>query len=563
MSSWQQEMVEALSAAKPAERRAVLDRFARRTGYSRQHLYRLAKRHGFSSGRKKRSDRGKLRCELTEDQVDFVAALIHSTSREVKGPIMPVETALEIAADNGIIEPGQVSVGRMQQILRERQVSRKALKNAEPCVPLRSLHPNHCHVFDVSVCIQYYLKGSGMKIMDERNFYKNKPHNFAKVKTRLLRYVIADHFSGAFYFRYFNTSGETRENLYEFLVEAWKKKDDPKYPFRGVPDTMMMDAGSANISGIMLGFLERLGVDVPKGDPHNPQRQGAVEVLHNVIESHFESGLRLQPAHSLDELNAWAYDFCVGFNARKKHSRHGMTRSQCWLMIRPEQLRELPEEDLLRELYVEPEATRVVSKAYTISFRGEEYRLKHIGGIHPNAIVRVRLKPFDWPEIDVVFGDATYTVGPIEKLPAELGGFRADAAVIGQEYKAQPETLTQKAKKRFENMAYGEEKKKDAVPFEGLKVFGHQAEKVRHTFIERRGTPIELDRSIAAREISFAEFLRRLVREAGPISRELNQALRTRYGSSIEISEVEEVIRQIQEGRWSGSADGGRQAEAL
>jgi len=559
--TWQEEMVERLKNCRASERRHVLEEYRKMTGKSIQQLYRIASKHGFTSGRKKRADTGTLRSGLTEGQIEFIASLVYTTRREVKGPIMPVEVALEIAEDNGIIQPGQISVGRLQQILRQWQMSKRHLKTPEPSVAMRSLHPNHVHVVDVSVCIQYYLKGKkGLRIMDERDFYKNKPQNFAKVKTRLLRYVLVDHFSGAFFFRYFDTTGETMNNLYEFLIEAWRHKGDERYPFRGVPFQLLMDCGAANISKPILNFLNALQVEVPKGMPYNARRQGSAEVTHNLIEIHFESRLRLQPMATLDELNQSAYDFCVKHNAMKIHTRHKMSRTQCWLLIKPEQLRELPPVDVLRQIFSSPEEARRVSKQYTISFGGKEYNLKHIEGIHPDAIVRVRLKPYVWPVIDVVFNDTTYEVKPIEKLPAELGGFRADAAVIGQEYKAQPETLTQKAIKKFENLAYGEDKGKDAVPFEGLRVFGHLAEKVSHAFIERRGMLIEVDRSVAEREISFTEFLKRLIQQVGPISKELNQTLRARYGSSIPLKEAEEVIRQIQEGRLSGCDDKRTQA---
>jgi len=557
MSDWVGSFISELHTAN-GNHREVFAKYNRLMKISKAQLYRIANKHGWTSGRKKRVDKGK--CRLTDGQIEYIASLVHVTAREIKGPIMPVERAIEIAEDNGIIDRGQISVGRMQQILREKQINAKALKDVEPYIPMRSLHPNHCHVFDVSVCIQYYLKGGKMGIMDERKFYRNKVDNYAKIKRRLMRYVITDHFSGSFYFRYFYAPGESEENLLRFFIEAWKNKENEKYPFHGVPFQIMMDSGAANTAGAVKSLLKELEVDVLEGLPHNPRRQGSAESAHNIIERHFESGLRIQPAVSEEELNQWAFDWAVSFNARKRHTRHGMTRSQCWLLIRPEQLRLLPAEEKCVELMKRPAFTRRVNPDYTIHYKNDKYIVKHIDGIRPNMIVPVRIRAFS-DALYVSFNDTTYEVQPIEKLPAELGGFRADAAVIGQEYKAQPETLTQKAKKRFENMAYGEEKKKDAVPFEGLKVFGHQAEKVRHTFIERRGTPIELDRSIAAREISFAEFLRRLVREAGPISRELNQVLRTRYGSSIEISEAEEVIRKIQEGRWPGGESG--QAQAL
>jgi hypothetical protein len=545
---WQEELAAELKGANAASRKQIINSYSLQTGRSTQHLYRVAKEHGFDSGRGKRSDHGVLKSGFTDGQIDFIAALMYETGRENKGPIMPVERAIQIAEDNGYIEPGQATPGTVNRILRERQMSKKNMSTATPHTPMRSLHPNHTHAVDVSVCIQYYLKNGKLGIMDERDFYKNKPENFAKIKTKMLRYVIVDHFSGAYFFRYFGTSGESAENLWTFLKEAWTMKDNDKLPFRGVPFHLLMDTGAANKSKAIVNFLERLDVNIPKGLPYNPRRQGAVEVAHDIIEEWFESGLRLQPAASIEDVNAWALDMMIWHQANKTHTRHGMTRTACWLLIKPEQLRELPPEDILQDIYARPEEERVVQN-YTISFRAKEYGLKHIAGLFNGAKVNVILRPYKWPVVDVSYQDKLYEVEPIEMLPGIQGGFQANAAIIGETYRANPQTETQRAAKRFDNMAYGEEKKKDAVPFAGLQVFGHHADKVDVAFIGKKGTPIEIERNIQ-KEIPFGQFLKRLNDAIGVIPKELNQELKARYGATIEISEAEEVIRNIQDGAW-------------
>lgn len=555
---WQVELAEKLKGSGRRERRAILDAYAQTTGYSRPQLYRIARKHGFDTGRRRR-DKGVLKSGLTDGQIEFLAALLHVTGRENKGPIMPTEMALQIAVDNGIIDQGQVSVSTVNRILRERQISKRHQTAPEPHTTMRSLHPNHTHVVDVSVCIQYYLKNGRLGFMDERDFYKNKPQNFAKVKTRLLRYVLVDHFSSAFYFKYYDTTGETQNNLYDFLKESWAPKENPKLPFRGVPLNLLMDRGSANISKSIVSMLERLDVNIPEGRPYNPRRQGAVETTHEIIEGWFEAGLRIQPATTVEELNAWAVDFAAWYNATKRHSRHGMPRSACWMQITTDQLRDLPPDDILQDLYANPEEERTVDGTYCISYRGNTYHLKHVDGLFRGAKVRAVLKPYRWPSIDVRFRDTVYEVNPIDVLPADLGGFRRNAAVIGESYRSQPETEAQKAKKRFENIAYGEKRRKDSVPFEGLRVFGHHADKVDGiAFMEKRGTPIEVDRAITERSISMVEFLKRLRGEIGRVSPELNRSLREKYGDSIDVTEADAVLRSL-----SGGNDSGRRAEAL
>lgn len=547
---WQEELVEGLKGAQPRERRDILKRYSVLTGFSHQHLYRIAKEHGFDTGRS-RADKGVLKSALTDEQIGFLAALMRVTGRETKGPIMPVERALQIAVDNGIIEEGQAAPGTINRILRERRISKMHMKAPAPHTEMRSLHPNHVHAYDVSVCIQYYLKNGRLGVIDERDFYKNKPENFEKIKTRLLRYLVVDHFSGAFHLKYYDTTGETRDNFYDFLMEAWAEKSDEKLPFHGVPFLLLMDNGAANKARATVAMLERLGVEVPKGRPYNPRKQGAVETIHSVIEEWFESGLRLQPAYTVEQLNAWAVDFMAWFQATQKHTRHKQPRFQRWMQIRPDtELRLLPADDLMQDLFANPEEECLVNGDYSIRFRGNRYYVKHVEGVVIRGKILALLTPLKWPRIDVSLNGRVYEANPIEQLPAHLGGFSADAAIIGREYKSQPETITQQAMKRMDNMAYGEERKKGAIPFEGLQVFGHHADKVEGlSYMPKTGTPIEVDRKVADKSISMTEFFKKLQREIGTISQELNRELRARHGESIDVKEAEEVINSLIDGK--------------
>ena len=493
---WQVDLVNELNCNEDTAK--VIDLYCQQTGLASVTLYRIAKKFGWKSGNKPRKDKGKAKSQITEQQVSYVAGLLETTRRENKGPIMPVETALEIAQDNGIIEPGQVSVSTMQRLLREHGMSKDQLNTADPYTEMRSLHPNYCHLVDVSVCIQYYLKNGKMGIIDERDYYKNKLDKVAKIKQKLLRYVLTDHFSGFFPFRYYSANGESRENLWDFLKWCWRGQSDPRFSFRGVPFFMLMDAGSAQMSHAMQNFFDGLRIERPKGKPYNPRRQGSVETVHNIIETRFETRLRICPANTVEELNAWALDFAIHHHATKTHRRHGMTRLASWLQITPEQLRELPDDDVLHLIYVEPEAECPV-RGWRMTYRGCDYNLKCVEGLPAKCKVKVRLNPYRWKidqSITVIWNDSAYEIPAIPKLAPELGGFSETAAVIGQEYRALPQTATQTAKKTITEMAYGsQEPKKGAVPFEGTVVFGHQADKLGNlSVIPKRGTAIEISR---------------------------------------------------------------------
>jgi len=554
---WQQEMAEALAEAKASRKRGavgqVIEGYRKMTGKSSQSLWRIARQHGYSPKRKKRSDAGE--CSLSEGQILWIASQIKCTAREVKGPITPVEKALMDAEDNGIVDKGTISPARLATILRERGLSAGDLKRPTPHSHMRSLYPNHVHEVDMSVCIQFYLRGK-LHIMDERDFYKNKYANFTKVKRKLIRYVATDHYSGAIWFQYFYSGGERAEDLFEFLVSLWQPKHD-KLPFRGVPEILLCDPGSAAAAKSMRGFIDAMGITIPKGLPHTPRRQGQVECAHNIVERWFESGLRMNPAMSIAELNENALDFCIWYNATKIHSRHRMTRTHCWLTITETQLRECPDTDLLREIFAQPRESRKVRNDYSISFKGETYDLRHIPELLPGrSHVDVSIRPFTSPEILVRFKDGEHLVRPVGTAN---GGFRADAAIIGEEFKAVPESATQRQGKLLDRIAYGDQnpKAKHAVPHSGIVVMGNKAEKVSGEFMPRKGTAHAVSarkEDFEGREISVLEALKRIRPLVGQISAEDNRAFRNRYGTSIPVAEVDRLTRDIRNGRTLAEA---------
>ena len=552
---WKYEMVEALKTAAPRDRWMIMRPISETTGYSIPYLYEIAKKHGFESGRKTRTDSGT--CMLNDAQIEFVAGLMRESARENKGVIMPVDTALEIAIDNGKIAPGAVSVGRMQQILAERQLNKIALDAPTPHTDMRSKHPNHVHQIDASVCIQYYLKNGKTMLIDERDYNPKKMQNMAKIKTRITRYLLTDHFSGLFYVKYYLAAGESQKLLYDFLISAWSHKQDDRYPFRGVPFYILWDAASAARAKAMKHLIEGLKITTPEGMPHNPRRQGSVECTQNIVERRFESKLRFEPAFEVEQLNAWALDWQIYHNAAENHSRHGMTRAACWMLITQAQLRELPERDVLQALFsfTAEENMRLVGGNYQISFSiraGEvkKYWLKHIPGLLPTrSKVMVRINPYLWPTVNVIYNEVSYEVEPVEMLPAVLGAFRADAPVIGEEYAAQPETLTQQAGKRIENYAYGENaegmaQRAERIPYAGITVMGNQAEKLGTlVHMPKRGSAIEIDRDVTARQIQFVDLLKMLERAGMELTPKINQELKAKHGETIDVKEAELVVK--------------------
>lgn len=537
--SWEQELADELQNARNGEKEKIILRHQEVTGMSARQLYRVAQQHGYSSGRQKRKDNGKH--VVTDAQLDYVSALMAVSARKNKGVIASVETALEAAVDNGIIAAGTITPKRLSELLTRYKKSKKYLDAPTPHISMRSEHPNHVHLVDVSVCIQWFLDKGGMGERDESGLYKNKIENFKKIKQQLLRYVLVDHCTGVTYLRYYYGSGETAEFLFDFLQHAWAYKND-KLPFRGVPFALMMDAGSANISKPMTALLERLGVHNLRGVVKNPRRQGGVERQHRTMEEQFEWKLRISPAKNLEQLNEWAEDFATFFNAKRLHSRHKMTRTEAWMKITSEQLRELPATDILQSLFAKPEESRSVSGSLTINFKGETYSVSHIPGIIPREKVMVIVRPYDFPAVAIRYNDIEYLSQPLKK---DGYGFVETAATIGKEFKSHKETPVQEHKKVIDELAHAG----GGAPFAGTKVFGHQADKVRETYIRRQGTAIQINpEDVLEKHVPMLEALRRIRNEVGALTVEQNKAIRESYGESISIEDLNELIRRLEGG---------------
>lgn len=68
---------------------------------------------------------------------------------------------------------------------------------------------------------------------------------------------------------------EAAANMRGFLPYAWGRKRDPLYGFHGLPDLLVWDCGSANVSKPVTNALKALRVETRPRMPGNPPRQGA------------------------------------------------------------------------------------------------------------------------------------------------------------------------------------------------------------------------------------------------------------------------------------------------
>lgn len=495
-----------LDEAGHGARAGLVDEVAGLLCCSRQTVYRKLKDCvGWTSGRKRRSDRGQL--AIPEDVAVKAAHLIHKATRANGKRTMRITTARDILEESGAggvnLETGEVtmpkSASTLSRAMRAYGCHPDMLKTGKPHTHLRSLHPNWCWQVDPSMCVLFYLPKGKVKIMDGKQYYKNKPEYAQKAaQERVWRYVITDHYSGTIYVRYVQAPGESAQGLVDVFLDAIQPRG-PHDPMHGVPNFLYMDKGSANTAHLFTNLLERLYIKWDAHEAGNPRSKGQVECGNNIVETQFESRLAFMQINSVEELQAAADKWRQYYNAHAIHGRTGKSRNDVWMSISEDQLRLAPPLELCRELVTtRPKEARVradLSISHAIKgFGRNDYDLRYVGGILPQMKVGVVVNPYRAPAVDVTVTDARTgdeTVWTIEPVKKDEAGFWETGAVIGQEYKALPETRAEKVLKQIDEVA-GPDTRRAQAP-EGVDVMSDI--KPAPEYLPRRGRDLGLDAS--------------------------------------------------------------------
>jgi transposase InsO family protein len=489
-----------LNETPHGQRSELVDEARRTLCCSRQQVYRRLKEIGWSSGRKRRANAGRL---MTSEELAVKAAHMHHVATRAHGKrTLPISEIREILAENGegCVNPdtGEVTMPSACTLSRAMRAygCHPNMLLTKPHGHMKSLHPNWCWQVDPSLCVLFYLPKGGMQCMEAKKFYKNKLQNIVKVENeRVWRYVITDHYSGTIYVRYVQAAGESAQGLVDVFLDAISERG-PHDPMHGVPRMLYMDKGSANTAHLFINLLERLGVAWDTHAAGNPRAKGSVEQANNLVETHFEGRLRFRRVGSLAELQELADKWRRHFNARVPHTRTGKPRNDVWMTITEDQLIKAPPLALCRELVTtRPKDTKVQDDfSITHAIKGygrNDYDLRWVNGILPGMRVQVVVNPYRVPAVDVIVHepltgeDTVWTVEPVAKDEA---GFRQDAAVIGREHKALPETKAERMRKRIE--AAGPDPKAPRAP-ERVDVMADV--KPAPEYLPRRGRDLTLD----------------------------------------------------------------------
>ena len=534
--------------------------------------YRYLERYAaWASGKKPRRDKGET-C-VPESLCRKIAELMLFPRANGK-QIMTLKLAVTIAKSSGegIADPetGEItmpSVETISRAMRQYGCHPEQLRKGKPTGRVRSLHPNHTWLLDASVCILYRIRGTKRVVfLDERSYNAKKPKNLAEIgNRRIVRYVVVDHTSNAFYVRYEQAAGETAEGVLRTLIEfiADRGHHDPAH---GLPSILYTDPGPANTASLITNFCEQLDIRLIHHAPGAANATGAVEVHQDIIEKQFESRLRFidvpDVAYLQSEADRWRRHFC----ARAEHSRLKTTRNNAWLTIREEQLRTVPR-DVLEAIAQWKTERRNVGTDFVISVNTHtshgvrSYDLRELAyhGLSARESVRVLLNPFKAPEIVAVMDMPDGTEKRFNIAPMETDQYNQDlsAPVFGECYRAMPKTHSEKVLEEIKKQAYGVDSAEEA---ERLHNAGKRPSSVTNImadvkeaplYLGRTGQPVKLAAPTAEpMPMSRVAFAVMMKREHPDVWNDANAAacmewLSTRYPDSVPGKEIENVVARM------------------
>jgi hypothetical protein len=560
--------------------------FMQRYGWTdHNRVYRHLGAIGWKSGKARRKDAGT--SSVSQEVIEALGAATRLGLRENGKQTMEVPNAVSIfAGANGYDIP--VGPARLRTLLRQHHLSTAAARAAHSTVAMRSLHPNHVHQVDPSLCLLYYGPDGRQHVLRDSEIYKNKSEWAERVgNLKCWRYVLYDHRSAVVIVRYYQAKGENQANLYDFLLYCWRKTGGRV--FHGVGWMLVWDKGSANIAAAIRNALDALAVEHWTHAKGHSWAKGGVENANNLVEKGFESRLKYEPVRSIEQLNRAAEAWYNAWNANliprldSRIRRPGIdpiARYDLWMRdIRREHLRLLPDDETCRLLLtVEPESRKVRSTGagglsiqyrHPILKRTGFYDLARVPGVVRDMTVQV--SPLFYADPGAVLvtvadyrGDETHHV--LAPVAFDEAGQRADAPVWGERFRSNPETAAEQAAKAADAVAYPgldqeaieKAKARNAVPFEGkIDAHSHLAEVYLPTYLDRPGTELEVANPVRvqARMLNATDLCAELIRRLGPAwVPDMGAAIFGAYPEGAPETDIPALAAWLRSGEWDASA---------
>ena len=242
-----------------------------------------------------------------------------------------------------------------------------------------------------------------------------------------------------------------------------------------------------------------------------------------------------------------------------------MTRYQAWNKIHSKDLVLPPSREICQELMITALSERLVTDKLEISFENRRYDVSDVPVAKVGEKVTVGKNPYRPECVQVQCFNQSFDENGKEVLkpywvvlePIEVNeyGFRVDAAMIGEEYKAQRKTAFETNKEQAEQLAYNVTneddlkcaKKANAPLFNGeINPYKHIEETDLNWFIPKKGQEHELTtnaRRVELQPMSVVGFAKRGKAQWGDLwTADCYQWVNGRYPQGVPSEEAERLL---------------------
>jgi len=351
-----------LFPARSADRKLVIQDFAKLYGVSAKSVYRALKKFKKEKALK-RSDAGIPRRYNREELKNYcqIIAALKLKSMNKKGHHLSTSEAIRLleygVESNGILvkaPKGLLKKSSVNYYLKLWGYNLKAL-NIEPAsVRFQAKYSNQCWHFDLSP--------SDLKTLDEWPEWIEKRDG----KPVLMLFSIVDDRSGVAFQKYDVVYGEDTESALRFLFLAMSQKNIDGFPFHGIPEMIYMDNGPISKSRIFHRVMNYLGVNVrchlPKGKDGRrttARAKGKVERPFRTTKEVHETLYHFNKPQNIDVANEWLQNYVLRYN-EKSHRSETHSRIDDWIKnITPSGINEMCSWDRFCTFAREPERKKV------------------------------------------------------------------------------------------------------------------------------------------------------------------------------------------------------------
>jgi hypothetical protein len=294
-----QAICQAMAGLSGAEATAMAQSLAQQFEVSIPRIYALSQ--AVRPKRQRRSDAGQMR-GMSEETFERLAAYTVQAG-------MDGQRLMEIAEANGL---GKIAPQTYNRYLRSRGLSRRQIaRNVRPYRPWEAPASNVLHQVDSTQAETFYVNADGsIGYEPEARRYKNKRGN---QRPRLHLVSVVDDYSRVCFAQF--VTGNAAPQWLRVLHAAWSPKDDPLFPFFGIPEEIYVDNDAVIKSSMFRKAMEALGVHVRKTSVDNPRAKGKVERPFRWLND-YQNILRFTSFATVDDLNADLYDYLIGKNNR-------------------------------------------------------------------------------------------------------------------------------------------------------------------------------------------------------------------------------------------------------